>query len=71
MQIVLETICTKCQNLFSGKNKKHISLSSAEYAQSVVKVKAPVTTAADDAFGYIYFFLMFPRNEMSRLFSDK
>ena len=58
MQIVsLETICTKCQNLYSGKNKKHIiNLSSAEYAQRVVKVKAPVTTAADDAFGYIYFF---------------
>ena len=32
MQIVLtETICMKCQNLFSGKNKKNIiNLSSAE-----------------------------------------
>ena len=30
----------KCQSLFSGKNKKNIiSLSSAEYAQSVGKVK--------------------------------
>ena len=31
----------KCQILFSGKNKKYIiSLSSAENAQRVVKVKA-------------------------------
>ena len=29
----------KCQNLSSGKNKKNISLSSAELAQRVVKVK--------------------------------
>ena len=33
----LETICMKCQMLFSGKNKKNIfSLSSAELAQRVV-----------------------------------
>ena len=39
----------KCQILFSGKNKKNIiNLSSAENAQRVVKVKAPITTAADD-----------------------
>ena len=39
----------KCQILFSGKNKKNnIILSSAENAQRVVKVKAPVTAAADD-----------------------
>ena len=32
----------KCQILFSGKNKKYIiSLSSAENAQRVVKVKVP------------------------------
>ena len=30
----------KCQSLFSGKNKKNIiNLSSAEFAQRVVKVK--------------------------------
>ena len=30
----------KCQNLFSGKNKKHIiSLLSAEFAKRIVKVK--------------------------------
>ena len=29
----------KCQILFSGKNKKNIHLSSAEYAQSMVKAK--------------------------------
>ena len=41
MQIVSkETICMKCQNLFSGKSKKNITnLSSAELAKRVVKVK--------------------------------
>ena len=35
-----ETICMKCQILFSGKNKKNITkLLSAELDQSVVKVK--------------------------------
>ena len=35
----METICMKCQILFSGKNKKNITnLSSAEFAQRVVKV---------------------------------
>ena len=41
MQIVsnMKTICTKYQILFSGKNKKNITnLSSAEYAQRVVKI---------------------------------
>ena len=31
----------KCQILFSGKNKKNISLPSAENAQRVVMVKMP------------------------------
>ena len=36
----METICMKCQTLFSEKNKKNIiHLSSAEFAQIVVKVK--------------------------------
>ena len=36
----METICMKCQIMFSGKNKKNIiNLSSAELAQRVVKVK--------------------------------
>ena len=36
----METICMKCQMLFSGKNKKNIiNLSSAELAQRAVKVK--------------------------------
>ena len=40
MQIV-ETICMKCQILFFGKIKKNIIyLSSAESAQTVVKVKS-------------------------------
>ena len=40
MQIVLETVCMKCQILFSGKNKKTITnLSSAEIAQSVVMLE--------------------------------
>ena len=34
----METICKKCQILFSGQNKKSINLSSAELAQRVVKV---------------------------------
>ena len=34
-----ETICMKCQILFSGKNKKHIiNLSFAAFAQGVVKL---------------------------------
>ena len=37
---VLETICMKCQILFSGNNKKNvINLSSDELAQREVKVK--------------------------------
>ena len=36
----METICKKCQIPFSGKNAKNItSLSSAELAKRVVKVK--------------------------------
>ena len=36
----LETICMKCQIVFSGKIRKNITnLSSAELAQRVVKVK--------------------------------
>ena len=35
-----EKICMKCRSLFSGKNKKTVSkLSSAEFAQKMVKVK--------------------------------
>ena len=35
----LETICTKCQSPFSGKNKKNtIKFSSAEFAQRVVRL---------------------------------
>ena len=37
---ISETICMKCQSLFSGKNKNNIiNLSHAKFAQSVVKVK--------------------------------
>ena len=39
MQIVSEAVCMKCQNMFSGKNKKNINLSSAEFSHRVVKVK--------------------------------
>ena len=36
----METICMNCQILFSRKNKKNVtSLSSAELASRVVKVK--------------------------------
>ena len=36
-----ETICMKCQSIFSGekKEKNTISLSSAEFAQRVIEVK--------------------------------
>ena len=33
----METICMKCQILFSGTNKKNIILSSVEYAHRVVE----------------------------------
>ena len=41
MQVVsMETICMKCQSLFSGKTKKNIiNLSSTELAQKVINVK--------------------------------
>ena len=35
---IKETVCTKCQILFSGKNKKNINMSSAEFAQREVTV---------------------------------
>ena len=39
----------KFQILFSGENKKNItSLSSAEFAQGVVKVKVPSKIVADE-----------------------
>ena len=35
------TICKKCQNLFSGKNKENIiNVSFAELAQRIIKVNA-------------------------------
>ena len=34
----METVCIKCQILFSRENKKNINLPSAELAQRVVKV---------------------------------
>ena len=38
--VAKETICMKCQILFSGKNKKNIiNLSSAEFANWVINVK--------------------------------
>ena len=41
MQIVsMETVCMKCQSLFSGKSKKNIiNMSAAELAHRVVMVK--------------------------------
>ena len=32
----------KCQGPFSGKNKKNISLSSAEFVQKVVKIELSI-----------------------------
>ena len=34
----VETVCMKSQDLFSGKNKRNISVLSPELAQKVVKV---------------------------------
>ena len=42
IKISMETICMKCQILFSGKNKKNIiNLLCAEFAQRVVKSMLP------------------------------
>ena len=53
----------KCQNIFSGKNKEIImNLSSAELPRERYRLtlKAPITTAAEDTFKYI-FYLFFLR----------
>ena len=48
----------KYQILFSTKNTKNIiDLSSAEIAKREVKVKEPITTAADDSLKYFVFIL--------------
>ena len=41
MQIVspLETICMKCQSLYSGKNKIYFDMSSAENFSKIAKRK--------------------------------
>ena len=39
-----ETICMKCQSLFSGKNRNIISLMSAELAHGVVKVNCVLSS---------------------------
>ena len=36
------------QSLFSGKNKKNINLSSAELAESVVKVKMKINCSCEN-----------------------
>ena len=44
----METICIKCQILFSWKNKKNITnLSSAELAKTVVKLEETDTFSAE------------------------
>ena len=48
----------KCQILFSRKNKKNMNLSSVELAQRVIKVKAAITTAADNILKYHFFLLL-------------
>ena len=52
----------KCQSLFARKNKKNnINLSSAEFAQRVVKVKGKVTVE-DNILQYFFsFFFIFQR----------
>ena len=34
-----ETICMKCQSLFTGKNNENVNLSYAEFVQRVVEIK--------------------------------
>ena len=52
----------KCQNLFFGKNKKHIvNLLTAEFAQRLVTVIAPVIKAADNIL--IFFYLKNKKNQ--------
>ena len=50
MQIV-ETMCIKCQILFSAKNIINLKLSSAELARSVVKVNS----AGKEAMNFLWF----------------
>ena len=60
MQIV--SVCMKYQILFTGKNKKNvISLSSAELAQRVVKVKGQSKSVAGNILIFIiqFFFHFF------------
>ena len=42
----------KCQSLFSGKNKKNINFSSAEFAQSVVKLSNGRVTLLKRIYGH-------------------
>ena len=45
-----ETVCMKCQSLFSGKNKKNIiNLSTAEFAQRMVIAVKPSVSAISTA----------------------
>ena len=56
----MKTICMKCQNLFYGKNKKNIiNVSSAEFAQRVVKVKVLIAIEANDILCFYYFFFLY------------
>ena len=51
----METICMKCQILFSGKNRKNINLSSAELAQRVVMVKINIPSFSAASMGNSFF----------------
>ena len=58
-----ETICMKCQCLFSGKNKKNINLSSAGIAHTAEKVKISLpyhtVTNTTTNCGLIFFVMIF------------
>ena len=55
---IMETICMNCHILFSVKNMKNIiNLSSAEYAQRVVKVLVPCKIWADGILNNCFTFL--------------
>ena len=59
----METICMKCQILFSGKNKKNIiNLLSAENAQRVVKVNSLDSISNMRGVWLVFVITMFYRN---------
>ena len=52
----------KCQNMFSGRNKKNIiNLSSAEFLPRALSARATNITVADDILIFFFFLIIFQR----------